>query len=210
MVMNNSCYPITHIIMFKLKEPSKENIQFVEETLTKLKTIELIKAMQIVVNKDKTEYSYDLAMMMQFDSKEDTDKYLIHPIHKDDVVIKVTPYIEKTAVIDLNAEAIPLNDGPGENRNIVLFSLMEPVQEKTKMLSVKLEELRKLPFVTKLIVLPNIVESARNSDMVLFIDLENGDKMTKFLNQFLNLFSLLPKTKGCIKKLASISCVLAD
>lgn len=208
--LTNSCNPITHIIMFKLKESSEENIQLVGKNLTKLNAIELIKAMQIVVNKDKTEYAYDLAMIMQFDSKEDTEKYLIHPIHKNDVVIKVTPYIEKTAVIDLNAKDIPSNDGFAVNRNIILFSLMEPVQEKMKMLSRQLEELRKLPFVTKLVALPNIVESTRNYDMVLVIDLENRDRMTQFLKQSLGLDSILMKTEGFIQKFASVSYVFTD
>jgi len=199
------CKPLIHIIMFKLKEPSLENIIFMKETLAKLHEIEFVKALQIVVDEDRAEYSYDFTMILKFSSVEDIEKYLIHPIHKDDVVAKTTPYIQSVAVIDLSAEEALLENEFGVYRQIILFTLHEPVQENLQILSGVLEDLRVIPYITKLVVVPNIVSSARNSDMVLFIDVENKGQMTKFINPPVYIQSIMPKTLQYVKKLAAVS-----
>lgn len=209
-MINHCCNPIVHIIMFKLNDPSNENIMFVKETLARLQEIEFVNAMQIVIDNSSTEYSYDLAMIMQFDSVEDIENYSIHPLHKDFVVVKTAPYVQDIAVIDFSAEEALLDNEMGVYRQIVMFTLLGPVKENVQILTEELKELRKIPFVTKLVVATNRVASVRNSDMALIVDVESKDQMIEFLAHPIYSKRIIPKILQYVNKMTTFNIMGND
>lgn len=75
---------VRHICMFKLIEENKaENLaQFVQRAKA-LDDIEQLLSCQVVCNgADMPQSNYDVALICDFNTKEDLDAYQVHPIHK--------------------------------------------------------------------------------------------------------------------------------
>ncbi len=91
---------VTHIIFVKLIEGSEQAIDRMKQMLLGMKgKIECLKDLTVGVDFGHAEISYDLAMIAQFASKEDLNRYLAHPTH-----IEVGEYIKtvqaKVAAVD--------------------------------------------------------------------------------------------------------------
>ena len=73
---------IKHIVMFKLKDRNKENI---EKIVTALKTLEgnidVLRSAEIGVNFTKSERSYDIVLTTEFDDRNSLNAYGPHPNH---------------------------------------------------------------------------------------------------------------------------------
>lgn len=81
---------ITHIILVKLNNSNEEAIDSMKNKLLGMKgKIECLKDLSVGVDFVHAEISYDIAMVAQFDSKEDLNAYIAHPVH-----IEVGKYIE--------------------------------------------------------------------------------------------------------------------
>lgn len=81
MIINN--------LSFKLKDRSSENIAQVKTVLLSMQgKIEFLRDLKVEVNIRKGEAAYDLLMMAQYDSMEDLEAYIVHPVHA-----KVAKYI---------------------------------------------------------------------------------------------------------------------
>jgi hypothetical protein len=91
----------THIVFFRLKDKSKENIEKAREIILrtegKVPTLRSIKAGIDVVHSLR---SYDLALITTFDSHEDMDAYQVHPVHTEEVLAVLKPMLESSAAVD--------------------------------------------------------------------------------------------------------------
>lgn len=80
---------ITNNLLIKLKERNIENIMKTREVLLGMQgKIEVLRDIKVELDIRYGESSYDMILITQFDSMEDFDTYLAHPIH-----VEVSKYI---------------------------------------------------------------------------------------------------------------------
>lgn len=78
---------IAHIVLFKLKEPTSENVALVKEKLLSMEgRVPMLRKLEVGVDVIRSERSYDVALYTHFDTLEDLQAYQVHPYHADDVV----------------------------------------------------------------------------------------------------------------------------
>lgn len=91
----------THIVLFKAKEPTKENLQFLEKTFLSMNgNIKELKQLEVGIDVIRSERSYDIAIITRFDSKEDYLVYDVNEFHVEKVKKVIGPYIEVSKTID--------------------------------------------------------------------------------------------------------------
>ncbi|SFD22142.1 Dabb family protein [Clostridium uliginosum] len=91
----------THIVFFKLKEPTKENLKFVEQTLLSMDgNIEGLKELEVGIDVIRKERSFDVGIIARFDSKENCLAYDVNEFHVEKVKKVVGPYLECTKSLD--------------------------------------------------------------------------------------------------------------
>jgi hypothetical protein len=75
---------ITHIVFFKLKDRSPENIRRTREVLAGMEgKIPQLRSLEVGIDVMRSERSYDLALVARFDSLEDLRAYNDHPVHQE-------------------------------------------------------------------------------------------------------------------------------
>ena len=80
---------ITHIVFFKLKDTSPDNIEKTKNVLQGLDgNVPQLRNLEVGVDVIHSERSYDIALVARFDSLEDLNAYQTHPVH-----VKVGEYI---------------------------------------------------------------------------------------------------------------------
>lgn len=73
---------IKHIVMWKFKEGEQENMMLFRERLLALKEqIPEIRAMEVGINVNPSERSYDAVLVSEFDSLEALNAYSTNPLH---------------------------------------------------------------------------------------------------------------------------------
>jgi len=73
---------ITHIVFFKLKDPSAANIEDTRKLMETLRgEIPQLRHLEIGADIVRGKRSYDLALVAKFDSMEDLRGYREHPFH---------------------------------------------------------------------------------------------------------------------------------
>lgn len=78
---------ITHIVFFKLSEPTAEAIVQVRGKLLSMDgKIDLLRHLEAGVDVIRSERSYDVALVTKFDSLQDLQAYQVHPYHAGEVV----------------------------------------------------------------------------------------------------------------------------
>lgn len=78
---------VTHIVLFKLMDPTAENITATQHKLLGMGgMIDLLRHLEVGVDMIRSERSYDIALTTQFDSLDDLKAYQIHPYHAGDVI----------------------------------------------------------------------------------------------------------------------------
>lgn len=93
----------THVVLFKLKECKKENIDFVAGTLKSMEgKIEQLKHIEVGVDELHTERSFDILLITKFTSFDDMNEYQVHDYHVNQVLAKIKPYIEVSKTVDYN------------------------------------------------------------------------------------------------------------
>ncbi|AQS12036.1 stress responsive A/B barrel domain protein [Clostridium saccharobutylicum] len=91
----------THIVLFKVKEPTKENLQFLKETLLSMNgNINELKELEVGVDVIKSDRSYDIGIITRFDSKEDYLAYDVNEYHVEKVKKVIGPYLEGNKTLD--------------------------------------------------------------------------------------------------------------
>ena len=75
---------ITHVVLFKLKDPSPVILAKTKEVLLNMKG-KIPQLLDIVVGIDllRSARSYDLALITKFSSVEELKTYIEHPVHQD-------------------------------------------------------------------------------------------------------------------------------
>ena len=95
---------IHHVVLCWLKEVSPEIKNNILNESGNLKQIPTLKKLSfgnaIPSNRDIVDDSFDIGLLMIFESKEDMDTYIHHPIHKNFVKNTLKPYLEKVIVYD--------------------------------------------------------------------------------------------------------------
>lgn len=77
---------IKHVVMWNIKEnlPKEEIMKIVKEKLEALpKEIEVLRKIELGINYKKKETGRDIVLYTEFDTKEDLEKYIVHPAHKE-------------------------------------------------------------------------------------------------------------------------------
>ena len=91
----------THIVLFKAKEPTEENLKFLEKTFLSMDgNIEELKQLEVGIDVIRSDRSYDIAIITRFDSKEDYLAYDVNEFHVEKVKKVIGPYIEASKTID--------------------------------------------------------------------------------------------------------------
>lgn len=80
---------IVHIVLFKLKEGTPENVEAARAVLEGLRgKIPVLRRLEVGADVLRTERSYDLALTAEFDTLDDLQAYQVHPAH-----LEVVAYI---------------------------------------------------------------------------------------------------------------------
>jgi hypothetical protein len=73
---------VKHIVMFKLKESSPENLDLVLSTLRGLEgKIETLRLIEVGLDCNESERAYDIVLTTHFDDKAGLAAYVSHPSH---------------------------------------------------------------------------------------------------------------------------------
>lgn len=91
----------THIVLFKLKDPTKENLALLEETLLSMNgNIKELKQLEVGVDVIRSDRSYDIGIITRFDNKEDYVAYDVDEFHVEKVKKVIGPYLESSKTLD--------------------------------------------------------------------------------------------------------------
>lgn len=83
---------VRHIVFLKLQDNSEVNRNFVKDKLLSMKgKIDVLKNIEVGVDFVGSERSYDLALLTDFETKEDLDTYRTHPVH-----VPIVNYLKET------------------------------------------------------------------------------------------------------------------
>ena len=92
---------ITHIVLFKLADPTAENLATTRNKLLSMAgKIDLLRHLDAGVDVVRSERSYDIALTTRFDSLEDLQSYQIHPYHAGEVVPHMKAVCSSIAAVD--------------------------------------------------------------------------------------------------------------
>lgn len=85
---------ITHIVFFKLNDPTDGNVAEAKALLLGMAgKIPQLRHLEVGVDLVHSDRSYDLALVTKFDSLDDLKAYQVHPFHADTVV----PYVRSAS-----------------------------------------------------------------------------------------------------------------
>lgn len=92
---------VTHIVLFKLANPTTENITSVRDKLLSMdgKILQL-RHLEAGIDVIRSERSYDVALVTKFDSLEDLQAYQIHPYHAGEVIPLMKSVCSSIAAVD--------------------------------------------------------------------------------------------------------------
>lgn len=91
----------THIVLFKLKESTTENLEFVAKTLLSMNgKIEELKHLEVGADVVRSDRSYDVGIITRFDNKEDYLAYDVNEFHVEKVKKVIGPYLESSKTLD--------------------------------------------------------------------------------------------------------------
>ena len=92
---------ITHIVLFKLTEPTTENMAATRKKLLSMDgKIDLLRHLEVGVDVIRSERSFDIALTTRFDSLEDLQAYQIHPYHAGEVVPHMKTVCSSIVAVD--------------------------------------------------------------------------------------------------------------
>lgn len=92
---------ITHIVLFKLKDPSLENSSKARELLLSMDgKLPMLRQLEVGVDVVRSERSFDVALYTKFDSLADLQAYQVHPYHADVVASYMKANSSAVAVTD--------------------------------------------------------------------------------------------------------------
>jgi hypothetical protein len=91
----------THIIFFKLNDPTPENVEKAKNILLNMEgKIPQLRYLEVGVDEIHSERSSDLVLITKFDSREEMDEYQVHPFHVNEVLKNLKPMLKSSAAVD--------------------------------------------------------------------------------------------------------------
>ncbi len=94
---------VTHVVLFKFKDPTAENLGTAAEKLRGLMgVVPTLKALEVGINQVPSDRAFDMTLLTRFASMEDLDAYRTHPKHQE-VVAHLKTVVEKSHVVDYTA-----------------------------------------------------------------------------------------------------------
>ncbi|QAY66445.1 Dabb family protein [Paenibacillus protaetiae] len=91
---------ITHIVFFKLKDGSAENVERTAQVLRDMKgKIDVLKSIEVGIDVVHSARSYDIALVTTFDSLEALEAYQVHPVHQK-VIVHMNEVRESSVSVD--------------------------------------------------------------------------------------------------------------
>jgi hypothetical protein len=92
---------ITHVVMFKLTDPSPENLAATHAKLMSMQgKIAQLRHLEAGIDVIRSERSYDIALVTRFDSLSDLQTYQVHPYHAGEVVPHMKSVCSAIAAVD--------------------------------------------------------------------------------------------------------------
>ena len=92
---------VTHIVFFKLADPTTANINTVRDKLLSMNgKILQLRHLETGIDVIRSERSYDVALVTKFDSLEDLQAYQVHPYHAGEVVPLMKSVCSSIAAVD--------------------------------------------------------------------------------------------------------------
>ena len=92
---------ITHIVLFKLADPTPDNIARTKDKLLSMDgNIDLLRHLEVGVDVIRSERSYDIALTTRFDSLEDLQAYQVHPYHAGEVIPHMKSVCSSIVAVD--------------------------------------------------------------------------------------------------------------
>jgi hypothetical protein len=89
---------VERIVLFKLKDQycnAASRTEFAERTRTDLGALDDVRAVTVGIPADEaSEASWDISIVLQFDSMEDVERYIVDPAHRAYVDNYATPRLE--------------------------------------------------------------------------------------------------------------------
>jgi hypothetical protein len=96
---------ITHIVFFKLNDPTAGNVAEAKAMLLSMAgKIPWLRYLEVGADVVRAERSYDLALVTKFDSLEDLQAYQVHPYHAGEVVPYVKSVSKSVIAVDYESE----------------------------------------------------------------------------------------------------------
>jgi hypothetical protein len=92
---------ITHIVLFKLKEPTPEAIEKAKDLLLSMEgKVEQLRYLEVGLDLIHSQRSADIALITKFDSMDDLNAYQVHPYHDGTVAAHMRSISEKVMSAD--------------------------------------------------------------------------------------------------------------
>lgn len=92
---------VTHIVFFKLNDPSPANIAATREKLLSMQgRVMMLRHLEVGVDVVRSERSYDLALVTKFDSLADLQAYQIDPCHAGEILPYMRSVCASIAAVD--------------------------------------------------------------------------------------------------------------
>lgn len=92
---------ITHIVLFKLAEPTGENIAATQAKLLSMQgKISELRHLEAGIDVIRSERSYDIALVTKFDSLEALQAYQVHPYHSGEVIPHMKSVCSSIVAVD--------------------------------------------------------------------------------------------------------------
>jgi hypothetical protein len=95
---------ITHIVLFRLKDRSPENIERTAQVLRSMEgRIDELLSLEVGVDVLRSGRSYDIALTAKFESLEALGAYQIHPVHQE-IVKYMSEVGEVSVAVDYESD----------------------------------------------------------------------------------------------------------
>ena len=92
---------VTHIVLFKLSDPSTENLAVTRDKLLSMQgRISQLRGLEAGIDVIRSERSYDIALVTRFDSLDDLQEYQVHPYHAGEVVPHMKSVCSSIVAVD--------------------------------------------------------------------------------------------------------------
>ena len=88
-----------HIVCFRLKDSEKGRVYEAKSKLLSLKSISEVKNIEVGIDEKKSDRSYEIALIVDFENKDDCEIYDKHELHEP-VKIFMHSICETTVAVD--------------------------------------------------------------------------------------------------------------